>query len=274
MINYIFFGLLLQVCFWFFLPNTALLAQNSWVNFQQEGLVGYYPEKRELVTSGEPFHDDLLEGAHARIPYGAMVEITNLSNKKTVIIRINDRIFKKNYLIGLTKAAAEKLGISENSTAKVSFKVIELDKKREGIDKEKETYLKNLHNQIENEIEKMADSIIAQEKKNSEEVSDSDVLKKVRNTSGIYNKDGKNIKVVGFFGIQIGNFQTLEAAIKRIDEFEEKKLLAEIYIQTYTENKKMHYRVLVGKQKDKKACYPFLSKVIKVGFKDAFVRKY
>lgn len=275
--NFLFKCLFIPLTILLCLPTT-LAAQDAWLNYQQEGLAGYYPEKKDLTTNGEPFRDDLLEGAHARLPYGALVQITHLKNKKTVLIRINDRVYKTGYVIGLTKAAAAALQMTENSTAEIHIKVLALDKKREGIEKEKEGYLKNLHKEIENEIEKMADSLLALEKENLPKAAPSvknedDIDKKITSKAGTYDRKG-NLKKITGFGVQIGNFNTIESVWKRIAEFEQKKVSEEIYILSIVVQNKRFYRVLVGNSKEKKACYPLLNKITKAGFKDAFVQKY
>ena len=272
-----------RVCILFCLYFLASLhvfiaAQGSWLNFEQEGDAGFYPEKRELTTAGELFRDDLLEVAHARVAYGSVVEIVNLQNKKTVRARINDRIYKKKYIIGLNKATADALGIAEGTQMPIKFKVIQIDVNREGIAAEKEAYMNDLRKKIDDEINRMADSIIAAEKAEEDALrkkteAQNAAFEKLRKTPGIYDKNGKSHKITGY-GVQIGNFHSVESAMKRTEEFESKKMPQKVYIQTFKVQNKLRYKVFVDVKKVKKDCYPLLNKLIIAGFTDAFVTKY
>ena len=65
------------------------------------------------TASGEPFAPDKLTAAHRTLPFGTMVRVTNLSNSRTVVVRINDRgPFNKGRVIDLTPAAAQQLHFS------------------------------------------------------------------------------------------------------------------------------------------------------------------
>lgn len=63
--------------------------------------------------------------AHRTLPFGSIVRVTNLSNSRSVKVRINDRDpFVKGRIIDLSYGAARKLGISESGTAKVRIDVL------------------------------------------------------------------------------------------------------------------------------------------------------
>jgi rare lipoprotein A len=65
------------------------------------------------TASGEAFSPAKLTAAHRTLPFGTMVRVTNLSNGRTVVVRINDRgPFNKSRIIDLTPAAAEQLHFS------------------------------------------------------------------------------------------------------------------------------------------------------------------
>jgi peptidoglycan lytic transglycosylase len=59
----------------------------------QVGAASWYGEQYDGKTtaSGEPFDMYDLTAAHATLPLGTIVQVTNLSNGKTVIVRVNDR---------------------------------------------------------------------------------------------------------------------------------------------------------------------------------------
>ena len=58
-----------------------------------EGKVSYYGKgfRGKLTACGEVFDDQLLTMAHRTLPCGTQVQVTNLRNKRTVVVRVNDR---------------------------------------------------------------------------------------------------------------------------------------------------------------------------------------
>lgn len=59
----------------------------------QAGPASWYGKEYDgkATASGEPFDMYDLTAAHATLPLGTLVRVTNLSNGKTVIVRVNDR---------------------------------------------------------------------------------------------------------------------------------------------------------------------------------------
>jgi rare lipoprotein A len=65
------------------------------------------------TASGEPFSPEKLTAAHRTFPFGTLVRVTNLNNRRTVVVRINDRgPFNKSRVIDVTPAAAAQLHFS------------------------------------------------------------------------------------------------------------------------------------------------------------------
>jgi rare lipoprotein A len=61
-----------------------------------------------------------MTAAHPTLPIPSYVRVTNVSNRKTVVLRVNDRgPFKEDRLIDLTYTAAWKLGIVGHGSAEV-----------------------------------------------------------------------------------------------------------------------------------------------------------
>jgi len=80
----------------------------------QTGLASWYGAKHhgKRTASGEVFNQKKFTAAHPTLPWGSMVKVTNLSNGKSVTVRINDRgPFVKDRIIDLSRAAAMALGI-------------------------------------------------------------------------------------------------------------------------------------------------------------------
>ncbi|MBL7473362.1 septal ring lytic transglycosylase RlpA family protein [Robertkochia sediminum] len=93
-----------------------------------EGMASYYSDTLEgrSTASGEPYQMALFTAAHRTLPFNTRVKVTNLSNLKTVIVRINDRgPFVKGRIIDVSRAVAEVLGIIEKGVVNVRIEVVE-----------------------------------------------------------------------------------------------------------------------------------------------------
>jgi len=66
-----------------------------------------------------------MTAAHNSLPLGTWIKVTNLSNHKTVIVKVNDRLHPKNpRLVDLSKTAAKKLGYTGHGLTKVRVDVL------------------------------------------------------------------------------------------------------------------------------------------------------
>jgi len=75
------------------------------------------------TANGEKFNMFAMTAAHRTLPLSSYVEVTNLKNNRSVIVRINDRgPFHSKRAMDLSYAAAKELGI--NGTASVQIKPI------------------------------------------------------------------------------------------------------------------------------------------------------
>ncbi|MBQ7617502.1 MAG: septal ring lytic transglycosylase RlpA family protein [Desulfovibrio sp.] len=90
--------------------------------FRQVGLATYYAERfhGRTTASGQIFNKNALTCAHTILPFGTMVRVTNLSNRKQVIVTVNDRgPFKRKRVIDLSPRAAQTLDFIREGQAKV-----------------------------------------------------------------------------------------------------------------------------------------------------------
>ena len=78
----------------------------------ETGLASWYGRRfhGNLTASGEVFNQEKLTAAHRTLPWGSRVKVTNLTNGKSVEVRINDRgPFGKGRIIDVSRAAAKVL---------------------------------------------------------------------------------------------------------------------------------------------------------------------
>lgn len=90
--------------------------------FVQRGTATWYGNEfhGKKTASGERFDMHKLTAAHRTLPFNTMVKVTNLKNKASVVVRINDRgPFGGKHVIDLSRAAANKIGIVKSGKALV-----------------------------------------------------------------------------------------------------------------------------------------------------------
>jgi rare lipoprotein A len=88
------------------------------------GEASFYSDKYDgrKTSNGETFEQKKLTAAHKELAFGTWVKVTNLSNNKSVMVRVNDRgPFVKGRIIDLSKAAAEKIDMINAGVIKVKI---------------------------------------------------------------------------------------------------------------------------------------------------------
>jgi len=91
----------------------------------ENGKASYYADKFEgrKTASGEIFRQNGLTAAHRTLPFGTKVTVINISNGRSVKVRINDRgPFSEGRVIDLSKKAARRLGMLTTGVAVVEVK--------------------------------------------------------------------------------------------------------------------------------------------------------
>jgi rare lipoprotein A len=88
----------------------------AWEDLSGEtGLASWYgvPYHGRRTSSGEVYNMYQLTAAHREIPLGSWVEVTNLTNARSLTVRINDRgPFVEGRIIDVSYAAASLLGMT------------------------------------------------------------------------------------------------------------------------------------------------------------------
>lgn len=96
--------------------------------YRAEGQASWYGAKHHgrKTASGERFDQNALTAAHRELPFGTRVQVTNLSNNKRVIVRINDRgPHTRNRLIDLSQQAAKQIDMLRSGVAPVRIEALE-----------------------------------------------------------------------------------------------------------------------------------------------------
>jgi len=96
--------------------------------YRERGLASWYGTKfhGRRTSSGEPYDLYAMTAAHKTLPLPTYVEVTNLDNGHSVIVKVNDRgPFHEDRIIDLSYAAAVKLGIQGKGTGRVEVVAID-----------------------------------------------------------------------------------------------------------------------------------------------------
>lgn len=97
-------------------------------HWTQTGRASWYGRRfqGQRTASGELFDRELLTCAHPTLPIGALVRVTNLANKRTIMVRVNDRgPIVPGRIVDLSYAAAHALGFRRNGIARVRLDRVE-----------------------------------------------------------------------------------------------------------------------------------------------------
>lgn len=95
--------------------------------YQLDGIASWYGGKFQgrLTANGETFDTNQLTAAHRELPFGTIVRVTNMTNKRSVVVRINDRgPFVDNRVIDLSRAAADIIEMTAPGIAPVTLEIL------------------------------------------------------------------------------------------------------------------------------------------------------
>lgn len=95
-------------------------AKTSFASFYHDKFNG------KKTASGEIFNNRKLTAAHRTLPFGTIVEVTNLRTGKSIEVRINDRgPFHSSRALDLSKAAFDSIGNTSRGTMPVEYEIVD-----------------------------------------------------------------------------------------------------------------------------------------------------
>jgi peptidoglycan lytic transglycosylase len=180
--------------------------------YKKTGIASFYADKFEgrKTANGEIYYHAKKTAAHQKLPFGSIVKVTNLENRKFVVVRINDRgPFVDNRIIDLSKSAARDLGIVEKGLAKV-------------------------------EVELIA---------STDDMPDKKLVSVAKEPSEKYYKLNVSVEKPKGKGIQIGSYKDDENIFKIAEQLRA-EYKTDVYIQIAEINKTNVYRVIIGSSTD------------------------
>lgn len=93
----------------------------------QVGLASWYGEENvdQPTASGTNFDPDEMTAAHRTLPLGSCARVTNLANRRSVVVTIRDRgPHVRTRLIDLSEAAAAAIGMKHKGIARVRLRAL------------------------------------------------------------------------------------------------------------------------------------------------------
>ncbi len=95
----------------------------SWYGYET-----YRRKGGKMTANGEAFDPRGLTAAHKHLPLPTFVRVTNLENRRQIVVRVNDRgPFVAGRIIDLSAGAAKRLGFYRKGTARVLVETVELE---------------------------------------------------------------------------------------------------------------------------------------------------
>lgn len=99
-------------------------ARKKGVHFKETGDASWYGPGfvGRRTASGERYNQNGLTAAHKTLPMGTLINVTNIDNGKSVIVRVNDRgPFVRGRIVDLSKGAAKRIDMLGTGTAPVEL---------------------------------------------------------------------------------------------------------------------------------------------------------
>lgn len=96
-------------------------------NYDERGLASWYGDAHQgrPTATGERFDMNALTAAHKTLPLPGLVEVTNLSNGRSVVVRVNDRgPFVDGRIIDLSRGAADAIGLRQAGVGEVRVRYL------------------------------------------------------------------------------------------------------------------------------------------------------
>jgi rare lipoprotein A len=103
---------------------------DSGSGYKERGVASWYGKKfhGRLTSNREPYDMYAMTAAHKTLPLPTYVNVRNLRNNKSIVVRVNDRgPFVHNRIIDLSYAAALKLDMVRDGTSLVEVTAITFD---------------------------------------------------------------------------------------------------------------------------------------------------
>lgn len=107
-------------------PPQPVCVEN--ITYKEQGPASWYGAEHQgrRTASGQRFDMNRLTAAHRKLPFGTRLEVTNLTNGRTVRVVVNDRgPYSGHRILDLSRKAADDLGFIRQGVAVVRIAAVE-----------------------------------------------------------------------------------------------------------------------------------------------------
>ena len=222
----------------------------------EKGLASYYSDNYHgrKTANGERYDKNKLTAAHKTLPFGTKVRVYNPSNKKSVVVVINDRgPYVKGRIIELSRKAAQEINLIKAGVTKVEVTIL---------------------NPPKNKAQKSSP--------NSKATSEN---KKVATTKNVENmiEEAQKIEPGGFykmqvlkmspkgFGVQVAGYSDYQSVVKQLAVIQNNWFKgANVFVDQ--KDNKPYYKIILGPLNTKEEAQSYCANIKeKYKIKDAFV---
>jgi rare lipoprotein A len=98
-------------------------------DYDRTGKASWYGKRYHgrTTASGARFDMNAMTAAHRTLPFGTRVRVTNLANRRSVVLTINDRgPYAGRRIIDVSRRAAERLGFIQSGVIRVRVHTVAL----------------------------------------------------------------------------------------------------------------------------------------------------
>jgi rare lipoprotein A len=218
--------------------------------FEQTGTASWYGKKfhGHLTSNGEIYDMYTMSAAHKNLPLPTYLKVTNTTNNKSVIVRVNDRgPFHQSRIIDLSYSAAYKLDMLKTGTAHVKITAITDFDKKTG----------KVTSPIENSVEKPISSVMSST---------------VTTQAKMNNKKQSNALTTTTMGIATPYIQVFATSKKELAISTANKLKKQYKQQTRYPEKQGLYRIQIGPISDLATLNALLLALKENGYPNAYPR--
>lgn len=243
---------------------------------EEFGKCGYYADSFQgrPTSNGEKYDKGALTCSHKSLPFGTKLRVTRLDNKKSVVVRVNDRgPFIEGYVVDVSGEAARELDLLKVGTTRVKIEVLDADAALSGSE-QKTVSASDKTQLLVSHKEKTVEKPVVYNYDDPQPATAKGVAKtgtSAEPTSNLYKVDIKKSEKAGY-GIQISTLLDADNVLPIINKLQSQwpnKVL--VNVTTDEENSVNTYKVIVGPYTDKKTAETQQKLVAKKGYKKTFI---
>ena len=256
-----------------FLALATVMSSFGLAALEEFGKAGYYADSLQgrKTASGEKYDKNELTCAHKSLPFGTKIRVTRLDNKKSVVVRVNDRgPFVDGFVVDVSRSAAEVIGLVRDGVTRVKVEVVEASSTaRVAAETDGNTKLllaKSASKQTSKGITNASKTV-----KPVEYSYDPQPIEDNNTTSELFKVDLQKPAKVGF-GVQVS---TLNDGNNVLPELKKLQGLwpgrSMVLVEKDDNNNTTKYKLIIGPFPDKKASEAQQKIAAKKGYKGCFV---